>query len=426
VPSEERRGGTVERKIRIFAHSATERDSLVAILFVSLNPSTAMFSLAWTETHEMIRQTAREFALAEIAPSAVERDKTGEFPTDIVRKLGELGFLGMMVSPEWDGSGLDCLSYVLAMEEISKVDASVGVIMSVNNSLVCWAIETFGTDDQKERYLRRLARGEIIGAFCLSEPEAGSDATSQHTTATRDGDEWILNGTKNWITNGTTASVYLVYAQTNRELRHRGITCFIVEKGTPGFTQGAKEDKLGIRSSDTCSLGFDNVRVHDSNRLGEVGQGFKIAMETLNGGRIGIAAQALGIAAASLDAALTYSQQRHAFGRPIAELQAIQFKLADMATKLEAARLLTYKAAWLKDQHQRYIKEAAQAKLFASRVAVENALDAIQIHGGYGYVREYLVERYLRDAKITEIYEGTSEIQHIVIARELLREYALV
>lgn len=384
-----------------------------------------MFSLAFSETHEMIRQTAREFAQSEIAPTAVERDKTGEFPHEIVRKLGELGFLGMMVSPEWGGSGLDCISYVIAMEEISKVDASVGVIMSVNNSLVCWAIETYGTEEQKERYLRRLAQGEIIGAFCLSEPEAGSDATSQHTSATHEGDEWIINGTKNWITNGTTASVYLVFAQTNRELRHRGITCFLVEKGTPGFTHGAKEDKLGIRSSDTCSLGFDNVCVPDSNRLGEVGQGFKIAMETLNGGRIGIAAQALGIAAASLDAALNYSQQRYAFGRPIAELQAIQFKLADMATKLEVARLLTYKAAWLKDNHQRYVKEAAQAKLFASQVAVGNALDAIQIHGGYGYVREYLVERYLRDAKITEIYEGTSEIQHIIIARELLKEYAI-
>jgi alkylation response protein AidB-like acyl-CoA dehydrogenase len=381
-----------------------------------------MFTLQFSETHEMIRETARQFAREEVAPTAVERDKSGEFPTEIVKKMGELGFLGMMVSPEWGGSGLDAMSYVLAMEEISAVDASVGVVMSVNNSLVCWGLETYGTDAQKERWLRPLATGEVHGAFCLSEPEAGSDATSQHTTAEKVDGGWVLNGTKNWITNGTTASTYLVMAQTNRELRHKGISCFIIDRNTPGFEPGLKEDKLGIRSSDTCSIGLTNVFVPDDQVLGDVGQGFKIAMESLNGGRIGIAAQALGIAKGAFEAALHYSTQRKAFGKPIADLQAIQMKIADMATRLEASRMLVYKAAYLKDQHANYIKAAAQAKLLASQTAVYNALEAIQVHGGYGYVREYLVERFLRDAKITEIYEGTSEIQHIVIARELLKE----
>ncbi|MFN4907738.1 MAG: acyl-CoA dehydrogenase [Bacteroidota bacterium] len=380
------------------------------------------FNLQLSETHEMIRETARQFAKDEVAPTSIERDKSGEFPTDIVKKMGELGFLGMMVSPEWGGSGLDALSYVLAMEEISAVDAAVGVVMSVNNSLVCWGLETFANDEQKEKWLRPLATGVVHGAFCLSEPEAGSDATSQHTTAEKVDGGWVLNGTKNWITNGTTASTYLVMAQTNRELRHKGITCFIIDRNTPGFEPGLKEDKLGIRSSDTCSIGLTNVFVPDDQILGGVGMGFKIAMESLNGGRIGIAAQALGIAKGSFDAALHYSTQRKAFGKPIADLQAIQMKLADMSTRLEAARLLTYRAAYMKDQHQNYIKAAAQAKLYASKTAVHNALEAIQVHGGYGYVREYLVERYLRDAKITEIYEGTSEIQHIVIARELQKE----
>jgi alkylation response protein AidB-like acyl-CoA dehydrogenase len=380
------------------------------------------FNLQFSETHEMIRETARQFAKDEVAPTSIERDKSGEFPTDIIKKLGELGFLGMMVSPEWGGSGLDALSYVIAMEEISAVDASVGVVMSVNNSLVCWGLESYGTDEQKENWLRPLATGQVHGAFCLSEPEAGSDATSQNTTAEKVDGGWVLNGTKNWITNGTTASTYLVMAQTNRELRHKGITCFIVERSAPGFEPGLKEDKLGIRSSDTCSIGLTNVFVPDDQILGGVGMGFKIAMESLNGGRIGIAAQALGIAKGATDAAIVYSTQRKAFGKPIADLQAIQLKLADMATRLEAARMLTYRAAYLKDQHQNYIKAAAQAKLLASQTAVHNALEAIQVHGGYGYVREYLVERYLRDAKITEIYEGTSEIQHIVIARELLKE----
>jgi len=381
-----------------------------------------MFTLQLSETHEMIRETARQFARDEIAPSSIERDKNGIFPTEIIKKLGELGFLGMMVSPEWGGSGLDALSYVLAMEEISAVDASVGVVMSVNNSLVCWGLETYGSDAQKEKWLRPLATGAIHGAFCLSEPEAGSDATQQHTTAEKVAGGWELNGTKNWITNGTTASTYLVMAQTNRELRHKGISCFIIEANTPGFEPGLKEDKLGIRSSDTCSIGLTNVFVPDDQVLGEVGAGFKIAMESLNGGRIGIAAQALGIAKGSFDAALMYSTQRKAFGKPIADLQAIQIKIAEMATRLEASRVLVYRAAYLKDQHRNYIKAAAQAKLMASQTAVFNALEAIQVHGGYGYVREYLVERYLRDAKITEIYEGTSEIQHIVIARELMKE----
>lgn len=380
-----------------------------------------MFSLELSETHEMIRQTARQFAQDEVAPTAVERDKSGEFPMEIVRKMGELGFMGMMVDPEWGGSGLDALSYVIAMEEISKVDASVGVVMSVNNSLVNWGIQTYGTDAQKEKFLKPLAAGTVHGAFCLSEPEAGSDATSQHTSAEKVDGGWVLNGTKNWITNGTTAQTYLVMAQTNRELRHKGITCFIIDRNSEGFEPGLKEDKLGIRSSDTCSIGLTNVFVPDDQILGEVGQGFRIAMESLNGGRIGIAAQALGIATGAFEAALAYSQQRKAFGKPIADLQAIQLKLADMATKVEASRMLVYKSAWMKDMHLDYIKAAAQAKLMASTTAVQVALDAIQVHGGYGYVREYLVERFLRDAKITEIYEGTSEIQHIVIARELVK-----
>ena len=382
-----------------------------------------MQHLELNETHQMIRDTARDFAENEVAPTAIHRDIHGEFPHEAIKKLGELGFLGMMVSPDWGGAGLDAISYVIAMEEISKVDASVGVVMSVNNSLVCWAIEHYGTDEQKEKYLRPLATGEIIGAYCLSEPEAGSDATQQRTEATKNDDgSWTLNGTKNWITNGTTASVYLVLAQTDREKGYRGISCFLVEKGWEGFTQGVKEDKLGIRSSDTCSLQFQDVQVPADNVLGPEGRGFNIAMETLNGGRIGIGAQALGIAQGAFEAALRYSQERKAFGKPISDLQAIQFKLAEMATKIEAARLLLYTAAAKKDRGENYIKAASMAKLFASKTAVEVALEAIQVHGGYGYVREYKVERYLRDAKITEIYEGTSEIQHIVIARQLLKE----
>lgn len=374
------------------------------------------------EEQKYIQQTAKDFAQNEIAPSSVERDIKAEFPTEIVKKLGELGFMGMMVVPEWGGSGLDAISYVIAMEEISKADASVGVIMSVNNSLVCHGMEKYGNDFQKEKFLKPVASGEKLGAFCLSEPEAGSDATEQKSTANLDGDYYVLNGMKNWITNGTKADYYLVQAMTDKSKGYKGISTFIVEKTFDGLEIGKKEDKLGIRSSDTCSIGLNNVRVPKENLLGEPGMGFKIAMDTLNGGRIGIAAQALGIAQASLEAALKYSKERKAFDVTISNHQAIQFKLAEMATNIEAARLLILKAARLKDEGKKYIKEAAQAKLFASKVAVQSALEAIQIHGGYGYVREYLVERYLRDAKITEIYEGTSEIQKIVIARELLKQ----
>lgn len=374
----------------------------------------------FTEEQLMIQQTAKEFAMSEIAPSAVERDKNAEFPSEIIKKLGELGFMGMMVSPEFGGAGLDTISYVLAMIEISKVDASVGVIMSVNNSLVCYGLEKYGSDYIKEKYLIPLATGQKLGAFALSEPEAGSDATKQKTTADKDGDFYLLNGIKNWITNGLNADYYLVMATTNKELGHRGITTFLVEKGTEGFGHGVKEDKLGIRSSDTCSLTFENCRVPKENIVWEEGKGFKFAMNTLNGGRIGIASQAIGIAEASLDASLKYSKERKAFGSVISSFQAIQFKLADMAVKIDAAKLLTLQAAALKDAGKPYVKEAAMAKLYASKIAVECALEAIQIHGGYGYVREYLVERFLRDAKITEIYEGTSEIQKIVIARALL------
>jgi len=376
----------------------------------------------FTEEQIMIQQTAKEFAESEILPTAVQRDLEGEFPAEIVKKLGELGFMGMMVSPDYGGAGLDTISYVLAMTEISKVDASVGVIMSVNNSLVCWGLEQYGSDFIKEKYLIPLAKGEKLGAFALSEPEAGSDATNQNTIAEKDGDYFILNGIKNWITNGKSADYYLVMAQTDKVKRHKGITAFLVEKGTAGFEQAKKEDKLGIRSSDTCSLTFTNCRVPKENIIWEEGKGFNFAMNTLNGGRIGIASQALGIAEASLEASLKYSKQRKAFGTEIANHQAIQFKLADMAVRLEAAKLLTLQAAALKDAHKDYTKESAMAKLYASKVAVDSALEAIQIHGGYGYVREYLVERYLRDAKITEIYEGTSEIQKIVIARSLLKD----
>jgi alkylation response protein AidB-like acyl-CoA dehydrogenase len=377
----------------------------------------------FTEEQQMIKDSAKEFAEAEISPSTIERDIKGEFPSVIVKKLSELGFLGMMVSPKYGGAGLDTLSYVLALIEISKVDASVGVIMSVNNSLVCWGIEEYGSEYIKEKYLVPLAKGEKLGAFALSEPEAGSDATNQSTTAEKKGDCYVLNGVKNWITNGQSADVYLVMATTDRSKGHHGISTILVEKGTPGFAQGKKEDKLGIRSSDTCSLTFENCKVPKGNLIWDEGKGFNFAMNTLNGGRIGIAAQAIGIAEASLKAAMKYSKQRKAFGKTISNFQSIQFKLADMAVKLDAAKLLTFKAAALKDTGKDYVKEAAMAKLYSSKIAVESALEAIQIHGGYGYVREYLVERYLRDAKITEIYEGTSEIQRVIIARSLLESY---
>jgi len=377
----------------------------------------------FSEEQLMIKDSAKEFAEAEITPTTVERDIKGEFPYAIIEKLSELGFLGMMVSQKYGGAGLDTLSYVLALIEISKVDASVGVIMSVNNSLVCWGIEEYGSEYIKEKYLVPLAKGEKLGAFALSEPEAGSDATNQSTTAEKIGDCYVLNGMKNWITNGQSADIYLVMAATDRSKGHHGISTILVEKGTPGFAQGKKEDKLGIRSSDTCSLTFENCKVPKENLIWEEGRGFNFAMNTLNGGRIGIAAQAIGIAEASLEAALKYSRQRKAFGKTISNFQSIQFKLADMAVKLDAAKLLTFKAAALKDAGKDYVKEAAMAKLYSSKIAVESALEAIQIHGGYGYVREYLVERYLRDAKITEIYEGTSEIQRVIIARALLDSY---
>ncbi len=375
----------------------------------------------FSDTHVMIRDTARRFAVDKLSAGSIERDETEQFPAEAVKELGELGFMGMMVSEQWGGSGLDTVSYVLALEEISRVDAACGVIMSVNNSLVCWGLEKFGTEDQKKRYLRDLATGKKLGAFALSEPEAGSDASNQRTTASRDGGCYVLNGTKNWITNGSTADVVLVMAATDRSKGPKGISTFIVEKGTAGFGVAKKEKKLGIRSSDTVSLSFQECRVPAENRIGQEGEGFKFAMRTLEGGRIGIAAQALGIAQASLDASVKYARERKAFDHPIAEFQAIQFKLADMATDIEAARLLMLNAALLKDGGKPFGEAASMAKLFASRIAVQAALEAIQIHGGYGYVREYLVERYLRDAKITEIYEGTSEIQRIIIARELLR-----
>jgi len=370
----------------------------------------------------MIRDAARDFARTELLPGVIDRDNEQKFPADGVKKMGELGFLGMMTNPAYNGGGMDTISYVLAMEEISKIDASASVIMSVNNSLVCWGLEKFGTEEQKQKYLTRLSTGEIIGAFCLSEPEAGSDATSQRTTAVDRGDHYLLNGTKNWITNGGTASVYLVMAQTDASKGHRGINCLIVEKGMDGFIVGKKEDKLGIRGSDTHSLMFTDVKVPKENRIGEEGFGFKFAMKTLSGGRIGIAAQALGIASGALELAAKYATERKAFGKPISEHQAISFKLADMATKVEAARLLVLKAAWLKDQGQNFDKESAMAKLYASEVAMEATVEAVQIHGGYGFVKEYHVERLMRDAKITQIYEGTSEIQRIVIGRAVLEE----
>lgn len=374
-----------------------------------------------SEEHKAVRDAAKDFAVNELLPGVIERDEHQKFPTEQVRMMGELGFLGMMTDPKYGGGGMDTISYVLAMEELSKVDASASVVMSVNNSLVCWGLETFGTEEQKMKYLVPLASGKIHGGFCLSEPEAGSDATSQRTTAEDKGDYYLLNGTKNWITNGNSGSVFLVMAQTHPELRHKGINCLIVEKGMEGFQVGKKEDKLGIRGSDTHSLMFTDVKVPKANRIGEDGFGFKFAMSVLNGGRIGIAAQALGIAAGAYELALKYSKERKSFGKPIAEHQAIQFKLADMATKIDAARLMVWNAALLKDQKKDFVKAAAMAKLYASQVAMEVTIEAVQIHGGFGYVKEYHVERLMRDAKITQIYEGTSEIQKLVIGREILK-----
>lgn len=373
-----------------------------------------------TEEHLAVQEAAREFAQKELKPGVIERDSMMEYPAGQVRKMGELGFLGMMVSPQYGGGGMDTLSYVLAMEEISKIDNSCSVIMSVNNSLVCWGLEAYGTADQKARYLTKLATGEWIGAFCLSEPEAGSDATSQRTTAVDMGDYYLLNGTKNWITNGAYSKVHLVMAQTNPELGHRGIDAFIVEAGWPGVSIGKKEDKLGIRSSDTTSIMYSDVKVPKENRIGVSGFGFKFAMRTLAGGRIGIASQALGIAAGAYELAAAYANERQAFGKTIANHQAIAFKLANMAVDIEAARLLVYRAAWMKDQGLDFNTASAMAKLFASEVAMKHTVEAVQIHGGYGFVKEYHVERLMRDAKITQIYEGTSEVQRIVISREII------
>lgn len=375
-----------------------------------------------SEEQLMIQQAARDFAQNELLPGIIERDDAQKFPAEQVKKMAELGFLGMMVDSKYGGSGLDTLSYVIAMEELSKVDASASVIVSVNNSLVCWGLETFGNDEQKQKYLTRLASGEIIGAFCLSEPEAGSDATSQKTTAIDKGDYYIINGTKNWITNGNSAEVYLVIAQTDTEKGHKGINALIVEKGMEGFEIGPKENKLGIRGSDTHSLLFNDVKVPKENRIGEDGFGFKFAMKTLAGGRIGIAAQALGIAAGAYELALKYSKERKAFGTEISNHQAIAFKLADMHTKIQAARHLVYKAAWDKDNGNDYTLSGAMAKLYAAETAMEVAVEAVQIHGGNGFVKDYHVERMMRDAKITQIYEGTSEIQKIVISRSILRD----
>ncbi len=374
-----------------------------------------------SEEHIMIRDAARDFAQTELLPGVIERDNKQEFPHEQMKKMGELGFLGMMVDPKYGGGGMDTISYVLAMEELSKVDASASVVMSVNNSLVCWGLETYGSEAQKQKYLTKLATGASIGAFCLSEPEAGSDATSQKTTAIDKGDYYVLNGTKNWITNGGTADFYLVIAQTDIEKKHKGINAFIVEKGWDGFVVGPKEDKLGIRGSDTHSLIFNDVKVPKENRIGEDGFGFTFAMKTLAGGRIGIAAQALGIASGAYELAKEYSKVRKAFGTEICNHQAIAFKLADMATEIEAARHLCMKAAWDKDQHNDYTQSGAMAKLYASKVAMETTVEAVQIHGGNGFVKEYHVERLMRDAKITQIYEGTSEIQKIVISRGVLK-----
>ncbi|MGH2567017.1 MAG: acyl-CoA dehydrogenase, partial [Bacteroidota bacterium] len=378
-------------------------------------------NFALSETQLMIRETALKFAQEELLPTVLERDEKEEFPHEAVKKMGELGFMGMMVSEQYGGAGLDTVSYVLAVEEISKVDASVGVIMSVNNSLVCWGIEQYGSDKQKDKYLRDLASGKKLGAFALSEPEAGSDATNQRTTAQREGDYYLLNGIKNFITNGANADVVLVMASTDRSKGHKGVSAFIVEKSFPGLSVAKKEKKLGIRSSDTVSLAFADCRVPRENMINEEGFGIKFALNTLNGGRIGIAAQALGIAQASLEASVRYSKTRKAFDHTIADFQAIQFKLADMATNVEAARMLTLRAAALKDRGEDYTTAAAMAKLYASKIAVHSALEAIQIHGGFGYMKEYHVERFLRDAKITEIYEGTSEIQRVVVSRALLQ-----
>jgi len=380
-----------------------------------------MFDLEYDDIQIQIRDTAKQFAIEEIAPSAIQRDIEGAFPKEIIKKLGELGFMGMTANSDWGGSQLDTISFCMAIEEISKVDASVAIITSVQNSLVNWIIETFGDENQKQKYLTKLASGEYLGAYCLSEPEAGSDAREQNTTAEKVEGGWILNGTKNWISSAQNADVFVIFAQTNKELKHKGIACFIAEKGNKGLEPGLKEDKMGMRSSDTCSLGLINLFVPDENLLGQVGEGFYIAMKGLTGGRIGIAAQAVGIAQGAFELALEYSQERKTMGIPICEHQLIQAKLAQMSMKISAARMLVHKAAYMKDKGMNVNRQSSEAKLFASTIANEVTKEAVQIHGGYGYVREYQVERMMRDAKVTEIYEGTSEIQHLVIAKELIK-----
>ena len=374
-----------------------------------------------SEEHLMIQKSARDFAQQELLPGVIERDENQKFPTEEVKKMGQMGFMGMMTSTKYGGGGMDTISYILAMEEISKIDASASVIMSVNNSLVCWGIEKYGTEEQKQKYLPKLTSGEQIGAFCLSEPEAGSDATSQKTTAQETSEHYILNGTKNWITNGNSASVYLVIAQSDSDKKHKGINAFIVERNWDGISIGPKENKLGIRGSDTHSVMFTDVKVPKENRIGDDGFGFKFAMQTLSGGRIGIAAQALGIASGAYELSLEYSKQRKAFGKPICQHQSVAFKLANMATDIETSRLLCLKAAWEKDNNLDYSLSGAMAKLFCAERAMKITTEAVQIHGGYGYVKEYHVERLMRDAKITQIYEGTSEIQKIVISRSILK-----
>lgn len=380
-----------------------------------------MISFEFNDIQLQIKDAAAKFAQEEMAPGAIERDINATYPKEILSQLGELGFLGMMVSPDWGGSGLDAVSYTLAIEEFAKVDAATSIVISVQNSLVCWILENYGTDEQKEKFLRPLAEGKHIGAYCLSEPEAGSDARQQSTTAIKEGDYWVLNGMKNWISSGSNADTYIVFAQTNPELKHKGIAAFVISKDTPGFAPAKKEDKMGMRASDTCSIGLTNVKLTDENLIGKVGEGFYIAMRGLNGGRIGIASQSVGIAQGAFEAALKYSKERKTMGIPICEHQLIQAKLAQMSMKINAARMLVLKAAWLRDNKMDHIRESSEAKLFASTIANEVTREAVQIHGGYGYVREYIVERMMRDAKVTEIYEGTSEIQQIVIARELIK-----
>jgi len=379
-----------------------------------------MIDFNLSEEQQLLRQTARDFAQNELLEGVIDRDQNKIWPKEQIKKMSDLGFLGMMADPKWNGGGMDTISYSIAMEEISAVDASAAVVMSVNNSLVCYLIEHFGNDFQKEKYLSKLTTGNKLGAFSLSEPQSGSDASNMITTATQDGDDYIINGTKNWVTNGINSDIVLVFAVTEKGIGHKGVSCFIVEKEFNGFESGKAEEKLGIRASDTCELYFDNVKVPSENRIGKEGEGFKIALATLDGGRIGIASQALGIAKASLDASVKYSNEREQFGKPISRNQAIQFKIADMAMELESARLLTWKAAWSKDNHKNFSVLASMAKVYASEVAMRASTQCVQIHGGYGYIQETGVERLMRDAKITQIYEGTSEIQRVVIARSLL------